>query len=145
VSVYEKGIGSPVIASAPADSTGAVNAVGKAPQSIFGPRAFLGVGQTSGNIGAAEFSMRAAMGLQPPAGATGATVTAALYGFGPNEVVNVYWSAPHLLLGSARTNLSGTVSAFTFTVPPSAKPGPNKLYGQGQTTQAVGPGAFTVQ
>lgn len=148
VQIYVGGVGSAVLASATADSSGSFTVTAHAPQSAYGPRLFLGVGQTSGKLGAASFSVKPRLILNPTSGAVGSTVTAQGYGFGALEQVKVYWQDPSTLLATAIANVHGTFSgggAITFTVPTGAPTGANKVTGKGQTTNAVGGATFTVQ
>jgi virginiamycin B lyase len=150
VDIYKGGVGSPVLVSAIADSTGSFTANARAPESAykFGPRIFVGVGQTSGKLGAATFMQRPRVTVTPSSGATGSTATVEGYGFGPLETVGVIWDSPHAFLGQATADLNGTFSgtaALSFTVPSGAAPGKNGIYGHGNATGAIGSGSFTVQ
>jgi virginiamycin B lyase len=148
VLIYYKGIGSNVLANATADSSGSFAVTAHAPQSPFGPRVFLAVGQTSRGIAAANFSMSANLALHPNSGTVGSDVTAIGYGFGSLETVNIYWDAPYTLLGTVHTDINGTLSgnaSLMFSVPLAAPPGLNHVFGQGETTQAIGPAPFTIQ
>lgn len=55
VTIYTSGVGSAVLASATTDGSGAFTPTARAPIAPYGPRLFLGVGQTSGDLGAASF------------------------------------------------------------------------------------------
>jgi hypothetical protein len=55
--VYVGGVGSDVLTSGVAEASGSLTATARSPQSIHGPRLFLGVGQSSGKLGAATFTM----------------------------------------------------------------------------------------
>jgi streptogramin lyase len=148
VLIYTSGVGSAVLASATAGSTGAFNATARAPQSVGGPRIFLGVGQTSGKLAAASFSMSPRLILNPASGPVGSSVTVEGYGFGAPEAVEIYWNNPRTLLGSAVTDQYGTfggTAAVTFTVPAGAPAGKDAVFGQDNLTKAIGFGAFTVQ
>jgi hypothetical protein len=149
VQIYVRGVGSAVLASGTADSSGSVSASAQAPQSPYGPRLFLGAGQTSGKLGAASFSISPRLILQPNSGPVGATVTAQGTGFGPLENVDIYWLTPaRTLLGKMTANVNGTFNgsaALTFTVPAGAPLGANTVFGRGQATYALGHGSFTVQ
>jgi hypothetical protein len=119
VQIYIKGIGSAVLASATADASGRFNATARAPQGTWGPRIFLSLGQRSGKLGAANFSMTPRLILEPNAGAVGATVAAHGFGFASLETVDVYWENPATLLGTAQTDLHGTFggrAGLSFTV-----------------------------
>jgi hypothetical protein len=150
VQIYTYGVGSGVLASATADGSGSFTTPARAPRSPYGPRLFLGMGQSSGNLGAANFSMNPRLMLDPNAGAAGSTTTATGLGFGSFQTVKVYWSTPKTLLGTATANADGTFSgsaALTFAVPEGAPLGPNKVYGVGESIggKAIGAGSFTVQ
>ena len=147
VRIYTSGVGSAVLASAAADSTGSFSVTARAPQSTYGPRIFLGVGQSSGKLGAAGFSMSPRLVLNPTSGAAGTEVTVEGDGFGAPETVEIYWNNPRTLLGVATADQYGTFSgktALTFTVPAGAPAGKDAVFGQGFATKAIGFGAFTV-
>jgi len=146
VRIYYQGVGSNVLASATADATGSFTATAQAPQSPYGPRLFLGVGQTSGKLGAANFSMAPHLVLSPNSGPPGMIVTVEGYGFGSFEDVRVYWKGL-ASLGLVVTNAAGTFNgstAFTFTVPSDAQPGANEVVGH-VPAEPLGVGIFTVQ
>jgi len=126
VQIYLAGIGSPVLASATADSGGAFTAAAKVPQSPFGPRIFLGLGQTSGRLGAASFSVEARVLISPNAGAPGDTVVVSGAGFEPYYRIKFCWDSLQTQLGSIVSDAHGTFSrsnAFRFNVPANAAPG----------------------
>ena len=148
VQIYISGVGSSVLASATADSTGAITTSARAPQSANGPRIFVGVGQSSGKLGAASFSMTARLIVNPPSGAPGSSAAVNGYGFGSLETVAVYWNSTNTSLGSATTDVHGTFngsSAFSFTVPTDANPGVNTVVAIGSYTGVQVDGSFTVQ
>jgi len=127
-----------VLASATADDTGSFTATGRAPQSYYGPRIFLGTGQTSGLLGAANFSTNARLILTPDSGPPGTDVTAQAVGSGSFETVKFVWNATNATLGAKAANVNGTLSgagSFHFTVPAGAAPG--RYFGQRQR-QAYG-------
>ena len=130
VQIYSSGVGSAVVASGTTDSTGRFTAVGGTPQSANGPRFLLGVGQTSGKLGAATFTVTARLYLDPNYGTPGSTTSAIGYGFGPFETVSIFWDNGSTALGSATADRYGTFkgsSAFTFTIPSNAAPGTNSV------------------
>jgi len=148
VQVYYQGVGSNVLASATADASGSFTATAQAPQSPFGPRLFLGKGQSSGKVGAANFSMSPHLVLSPNSGPPGATVTVEGFGFEFYMGVGVYWNNPRTLLGDAAADLYGGFSgstALTITVPSDASPGVNEIFGWSGRGYPIGPGYFTVQ
>jgi virginiamycin B lyase len=148
IQIYLSGVGSAVLAQATADPSGAFMVSAPAPQSNYGPRLFVGVGQNSGKLGAADFSARPLLIMNPNSGPLGSTAVAQGFGFGPSETVNVYWEQPYTFLGTATTNVHGTFNGKTavpFIVPTGAAPGANEVSGTGQITRAVGAGTFTVQ
>jgi streptogramin lyase len=149
VLVYTGGVGSAVLASATADSNGAFSVTALAPQSPYGPRIFLGVGQTSGNLGTASFSMSPRLILNPASATPGSSVSITGYGFGAAETVKLYWAGhPRLSLGSVSADEHGTfngTAAFTAPVPLGAPAGKNVVFGKGDYTKAIGYGSFTVQ
>ena len=144
VKIYVGGVGSTVLARGTADAAGSFTVSAREPQAAYGQRLFLGLGQTSGKLGAATFSVTARLVLNPTSGPVGTPATAQGYGFGGGEMVNVYWPNPKTLLGTVTASRSGTTGALTFTVPVGAPAGVNKVYGVGQTTGARGYGNFTV-
>lgn len=105
----------------------------------------MGVGQSSGKLGAASFSVTPRLVLSPNSGSGGSTVTAEGYGFGPNEPVFLVWNNKWTWLGRPVANATGTFSGFTFTAPVGAPLGVNKVFGRGQMTDAIGGATFTVQ
>ncbi|HUD99826.1 MAG TPA: hypothetical protein VMR62_09650 [Bryobacteraceae bacterium] len=148
VRIYISGVGSPVLASATADSSGSFSAAAPAPESPYGPRIFLGVGQSSGKLGTASFSVTPRLILDPNSGPSGSAVTASGYGFGPLETVDVYWNDPRISLGTATADVHGTFSgaaAFSFQVPEQAALGVDAVSGAGSQTGAHGGADFTVQ
>lgn len=145
VHIYTSGVGSAVLASAMADATGSFTA--PAPQSVLGPRIFLGVGETSGLLAAASFSMTPRLVLSPNTGPVGGTVTATGYGFASAEMINVFWGSPRTLLGTVQAGVNGTfdgTSAVTFLVPAGAADGKNAVFAKGEFG-GFAPGSFQVQ
>jgi len=148
VQIYVNGVGSRVLASAVADAGGAFTATALAPQSPYGARSFVGVGQSSGKLGAANFSVTPRLILNPNSGTAGSSVAAQGFGFGPHESVDIYGYNSRAILGIAETTVEGTFAgskALTFTVPTGAPPGVNKVLGKGRSTGAIGVGYFTVE
>jgi len=150
VSIYLSGVGSRVLAHATANSIGSFTVSAAEPQSPNGPRLFLAVGQTSGKLGAASFSVVPALILQPKLGGVGTAVTVEGYGFAAYATVKIYWNNSTMLLGSVNANDAGTFNnsnAFSFTVPSGSTLGPNRVIAIQHT--AGGPvsaqAAFTVQ
>ena len=133
VRVYTKGVGSAVLAHGATDSTGAFTASARVPQTYYGPQVFVGVGQTSGKLGAATISITPLLVLNPTSGPVGATVTATGYGFGSFEHVKFYWPNPFTQLGEQTTGASGNLSGsgFTFTVPAGSPSGVAKVEATG--------------
>ncbi len=123
VQIYKAGIGSTVLASAVADSSGSFTTFATyegLPILPFGYRVFLGVGQTSGKIGAAGFAVTPILVLSPNYGSPGSTISAAGYGYAPFDTISVYWETPLTFLGTAVANSAGTFdgsAALTFNVP----------------------------
>jgi len=147
VHIYTSGVGSAVLASATADSSGSFTAAAPAPQSVLGPRIFLGVGESSGLLAAASFSMTPRLILSPDAGPVGGRVTATGYGFGSRDMVNVFWDSPRTLLGTVQAGVNGTFegsAAVTFTLPAGAAYGKNAVFAKGEFG-GFGPGSFWVQ
>jgi hypothetical protein len=112
------------------------------------PRLFLGVGQTSQKLGAANFQMQPFLLLTPGSGTVGSIVVAEGHGLGSLEKVSVYWNNPRTLLGTVKADVYGTFagsSSVTFTVPSGAPAGVNKVFAWGQTTKVKGTASFTVE
>ena len=148
VQIYDKGVDSGVLASAPADSNGNVGATAYAPQSPYGPRAFLAKGAASGSLAAASFSMQPGIVVHPGSGAAGSSLTATAYGFGTDENVQFYWDNPNVYLGYAKADIDGTVAggdAPSLTVPAGAQPGVNHVYALGQLYGEKATAPFTVR
>jgi virginiamycin B lyase len=154
VEIYTGGVGSPALATGTADSTGSFQVAATAPPSGYGPRFFLGVGQNSGKLGAAGFSMMPSLLLSTDSGTPGSTVTVSGYGFdtslNPDDVsfgqINIYWNNPRTLMGTVEPNFHGSVvgdGSFTFTVPSTTPAGPNGIIAWGPPAVASIP--FTVQ
>jgi virginiamycin B lyase len=149
VQIYKSGVGSAVLASATADTNGSFSATGVAPESIYGARVFLGVGEVSGKSGAAVFSMVPVLTLNPKSGVLGSTVSVSGYGFGM-EHVTVFWDSSQTVLGTAYANYgtfagSGTYGALQFIVPPNASAGVHRILARGQSTHALAEATFTVE
>ena len=128
-----------------ADASGSLTVAATAPQSTNGSRVFLGIGQTSGSLGAASYAVDAGLVMNPNEGSVGSTTTVEGFGFGPSESVSIYWKNPQVLLGSATANAQGSFTT-TITVPSGALPGPNVIDAIANTRgEPEGPGAFTVR
>jgi streptogramin lyase len=146
VRIYDRGVGSPVLASATADAGGAFTASAPAPPSPYGPRVFLGEGQSCRGLGAASFSTAARLALQPASGTPGATVTAVGHGFGMYENVVIYWGNSSTQVGSGATGADGGFTvAIAFTVPPGAAAGVSEVLAVGLASKAVARKSFTVE
>jgi virginiamycin B lyase len=149
IKIYASGVGSAVLATIAADTSGAFEVTVRQPQSPFGPRAFLGEGQSSRKVGVASFTVGPRLMLQPASGVPGSTATVQGYGFGAMEPVSVYWNNSFsLLLGLATADIHGSftgAAAITFTVPAGSPPGPDTLVGRGKLTLADGKAVFTVE
>jgi streptogramin lyase len=148
VNVYASGVGSRVLASAAADSSGSFSVTARAPSSPYGPRNFLATGQTSGKLGAAGFSVTPRLILSPDSGSIGSSVAASGYGFAPLETVDLYWENPSISLGSITADVQGSftgATVFTFTVPGRAATGVDAVAGSGTQSGAHGSEHFIVQ
>jgi virginiamycin B lyase len=146
VRIYVSGVGSAVLASATANSSGGFTATARSPQSVYGSRIFLGVGQSSGNLGAASFSMAPHVSIDPESGAPGSNVVVEGSGFGPLESIGVTWNGTSL--GSATADVHGTFNgsaAFAFTVPEGTSPGKYAVSATGSKTGANSFAYFSVQ
>jgi hypothetical protein len=144
VAIYVNHIGGAPLLIASADASGAFAINTREPQIPYGPIDFFAVGLTSGRLGAATFSVTAAMVMIPNAGAPGDALTAVGVGFGAGETVDIYWAEPRQLLGTATANAQGT-RTLKITIPANAPRGPNGVLGVGQTTNATGFGEVVVK
>ncbi len=151
VKICVSGVGSAVLASAVADSGGSFTASARATQSEYGPRVFVGAGQQSGKLAAANFSVGTRMILDPDSGPPGTTVTVTGYGFNALEKINVIWAASRTVAGKTSSDIHGTIdgsAAVTFTVPLEAAPGANVVVGRdvyGNELGVAGRATFIVQ
>jgi len=148
VQIYQSGIGSAILASGAADASGSFTAAAQVPQSGYGERLFLAMGQTTGKLGAAKFSILPRLILQPTSGPVGSTVTARGAGFVPLRKLDIYWANPRILLGTTFADVYGTFSnsaAVTFTVPSGASSGVNRVDAQGNRVSNSASASFTVQ
>lgn len=155
VHIFARGVGSAVLATATADSTGSFSVPGRVPMAPAGPRVFIGVGLTSHKLGAANFIITPRLVLNPSSGRGGSAATAEGYGFPPFSRVQIYWSDPSTLLGAVTTDINGTFAtsaAVKLTVPTGASIGPNRLIGVWHCTSVnpitcpdSGFGSFTVE
>jgi hypothetical protein len=128
VQIYKNGVGSTVLANATTDSSGAFTASAKVPLLPWGPRLFLGLGQTSRKLGGGGFSISPRLVLSPTSGPVGSTVTIQGLGFSNGAPVGFQWAKPLTGLGSITTDDNGSfigTAAFTFTVPQGSPPGVN--------------------
>jgi hypothetical protein len=148
VRIYLAGIGSQVIAHATSNSNGSFSVAAREPQSPYGPRSFLGMGQTSGRIGAASFSVTARVVSDPNSGAVGSTAIAQGYGFGAADLIYLYWDDLNTSLGVGTADASGSftgTAGISFTVPAGAAPGIHTIIAVDQLGPAQATGTFTVQ
>jgi virginiamycin B lyase len=144
VDVYYSGVGSGILATGIADASGSFSVAASEPQSPSGPRLFLGVGQSSGKLGAASFSVTPLVVLQPDSGKLLSTVSVEGYGFGALESVAIEWNSPPTLLGKVRASIDGSV-AMKFKVPVGAFAGPNTVHGNGKASGVHAAATFTVE
>ncbi len=137
VRIYTSGIGSTVLATAVADSSGSFSSQERyatLPDSPFGYRLFLGNGVTSGKIAAATFQVTPKLLVSPSFGPPGGTSSAKGYGYAAFDTVDVYWESPYTFLGSAVADSTGTFvgsAALTFTIPSGLGFGDYQLDGVG--------------
>jgi hypothetical protein len=144
VYIYGNYIGGSPLMKTAADASGAFTISAPEPQMPYGPIDFYAVGLTSGKLGAAPFFVSAAMVVTPHTGVPGDTATAAGFGFGAGETVDIYWEEPRQLLGTATANEQGT-STLKITIPADAPLGLNAVLGVGATTQATAVGKVKVE
>jgi hypothetical protein len=147
VDIYAAGFGSPVLASAIADSSGAIAASGPATVAVYGPRYYLASGQSSGNVGAANFSMEASLVLSPSSGPPGTVVTVTGFGFDLGTV-DFFWDGSIDPMGSVNVTRYGSFggsNAFTFAVPANQLPGSVMLTANGPYQSFFGEAYCDVQ
>jgi hypothetical protein len=104
------------------------------------------LGETSGKLGAAGFSIAPRLVLNPDSGMPGSTVTVAGYGF-DWEPVSIYWGNPATWLDDAYAGVEGSfhgTAAPRFTVPSGAAAA-NGIVVRGEFSGIVVRAAFTVQ
>lgn len=130
VHIYTSGVGSALLASATADAAGSFTATARAPISPYGPRLFLGVGQHSGDLGAATFSVAPKLFFSPTVGPAGTQVTLKGYGFGSVDSTQIIWNNPFLILGSITTDVAGSFTTH-FRIPGGATPGSDTVEAEG--------------
>jgi hypothetical protein len=148
VGLYAGSIESPLLGSATTDASGSFTATVREPQHAYGLTGFFALGSTSGDLGAATFSVTPGLAMVPDVVAPGGTTTAEGLGFGAGETVSVYLDEPRLLLGSATANSLGSFAgsnALTVAIPAKASQGIDALIGIGNTTGAIGIGKITVR
>ncbi len=114
----------------------------------YGSRIFFGVGQKSGNVGTAQFSVTPELSVNPSIGMVGSTASVQGLGYG-FERVKIYWDNFQTYLGTASANIHGSFTgpaAFTFSVPTGAAPGVHVvMIVQGEKSRAVAHAKFTVE
>jgi len=147
VRIYTAGVGSAVLVSATTDSNGSFTTTGRAPASPYGSRIFLGLGETSGKLGAASFSIAPHLFLTPNSGPPGATVTVTGFGFPPFfGQPAIYWKSPFTYLGlTPEVDSHGIFHPLTITVPAEAAAGANNVFSTAGVANPGGWGIFTVQ
>jgi hypothetical protein len=135
------------LATALADGTGSFQVTFTVPQEISGTHTIVAVGLRTYTSAVASIAIHPELITRPASGTVGTTVVTMGFGFSATEPVKVYWGKPSTLLGTTTSNAQGSFygsSAVTGTVPLLAPNGLHYLYGVGQTSRAVGSGAFTV-
>jgi virginiamycin B lyase len=147
VLIYLSGIGSTVLTSAAADSSGGITAAVRTPPSPLGPRIFLGLGQTSGKFGAASFSENPRLVMIPDSGTPGSSAVINAAGFPSSTEVEFFWDKPSTNLGRGITFPDGSLvgkRALPFKVPAGASPGIHIIYTKKGGTSTV-EAKFTVE
>jgi len=147
VNIYSAGVGSPVIASVVANSSGSITAQGSTPPSASGERLFLGLGQTSGKLGAPYFNTGASVIATPDSGPPGTSVKVEAYGFWSLQPLSINFNGSPV--GNLTSNLRGFFSgdsALTFMVPEGTSPGTYTITASGPYDYLASASAsFTVQ
>ncbi len=135
--IYISGVGSTVLGSANADSSGSFTVAAREPPSSNGPRLFLGTGQTSGKLGAASFSVTPRLILEPRSGPVGTQVTVDGYGFDPDNQISITWDA-YTFVGMPTSDVDGSLTGTqaTFTIP-EASPGVHTVAAEGNLVRTL--------
>jgi len=137
VNIYAAHIGTSPLGAVTTDASGSFTATVLEPGLPYGPIDFFAVGLSSGNLGAARFSVTPTLITVPKTQWPGLPITAYALGFGPEEKVDVYWNNPRQLLGTVAANGYGT-GILTITVPANASRGKNATFAAGETTKVIG-------
>lgn len=147
VNIYLGQIAAPALYTVVADDKGAFDFTAVEPPYHYGLTALFAVGQTSGHIGAASFSVIPAIFMKPAVAEPVETVNVEGVGFGAGEQVYIYWSDPRAFVGSTKADSHGGFTggeALPITIPANVSPGPNEVFAIGQTTGAIGIGTIRV-
>jgi hypothetical protein len=100
------------------------------------------VGQTSGLTATVSLTIKPVTAVAHATGVQGSANSLRGFGFGANELVRAYWYPGLLPLGSATTNVTGTMT-LSFTVPLSPT-GAYAVLASGQTSRTMAMSAVTL-
>ncbi len=137
VAIYTDGVGSPVLVSSAADSSGSFTATVPAPAYVNGFRGFLAAGHHSGKLGAAPFKVVASLTLDPDAGPVGSSVLASGYGFTAGDPIELHWPGDIRAVGTGTADGAGSFSV-RFTVPSGFADGAYTVSARGQLRRISG-------
>ena len=137
VDLYVDSTGKGQFGSATSDAGGSFTVSAAPHLGPYGPHSLVGVGQTSGKLGVAYFSVTPKLLIDQTSVAAGGAVTVEGYGFAPQDGINLYCCGDNqTVLGKAVANHLGqfTVSggdAATITIPAGTPPGTREISGKG--------------
>jgi virginiamycin B lyase len=133
VNLFGNSTSKDLLDTANADESGSFAVSRPVAQAGFGPESVTGVGQTSGKLGVAPYTIQARLVLSPVEGAPGATIEGNGYGFDTTDQLDVFWTGPggrKTEVGVADPNLRGS-STFTFVIPKGTPTGQGYITLQG--------------
>jgi virginiamycin B lyase len=131
----------------PADGTGSFDVSLRLHQAPAGLNDIFAVGQTSGKMGIASFTVSAILTVEPSTVSAGGVVTVDGYGFDPLEEVTVTLSPGGEGL-QAKTSRLGSFhdgTAIAYTIPSGTPPGVYEIVGKGATSGEVTEVSITVE
>jgi len=133
VNLFGNSTSKDLLDTATADQSGSFAVSRSVVQAAFGPESVTGVGQTSGKLGVAPYTIQARLVLNPAEGAPGATIEGNGYGFYTTDELDVFWTGPGgktTEVGVAAPNMRGS-SSFTFVIPKGTPTGQGYITLQG--------------
>jgi outer membrane protein assembly factor BamB len=106
-----------------------------------------GVGQTSGSVATATFTLLPQVYLRPQAGGPGSPTTVYGHAFDDGEVVKIFWNtkghAAGVLIATATGDSTGSFSV-NATIPTGYAPGVYYVAGIGQTSKLIATYKYTI-